>query len=116
MQVNFNERSTEVINRLSPLDQVHIIGILGDLTEEQCQKYSGESGFRCVTHNGKAYYCVPIDDFCFYLEHNRERLLCFHVTPRHSVKDFCRPWDLLEELENGPIPQMECTQDEGQRK
>jgi hypothetical protein len=80
------------INRLSFAGQIHILGILGDLTPEHFLSSIAVQNFGCIHRAGITYYRVRIDDLRFYFEFAGDGIFCRRVLPKHSFEDFCFRW------------------------
>lgn len=77
------------MRRLEPLEQVTILGELGDLRTEQFLDGADPRRFGRVHRGGKTLYRLRIGDLRFYFEFTAEGIFCHHILPRHSFEDFC---------------------------
>lgn len=87
MQVNFSEQSIREINRLDPLEQVEIIGNLGELRPEQFQNSHDTQRLGKIHRNGKTFYRIRLGDLRFYFEFQKEGIFCHYILPKHSFED-----------------------------
>jgi hypothetical protein len=103
------------INQLPALEQIRIIGILGDLTWEQFQNPLCSQQFECTQCNGTAYYCLRIDALRFYFTFSKEGILCRYVLTEHSAKNFCMRLginSMEDELEKLDAHFLKCLREE----
>jgi hypothetical protein len=70
------------------MEQVRVIGILGDLSCEQFQNPAMDQ-FGQIRRAGITFYRIRIDDLRFYFEFRGDSIFCHHILPKHSLEDFC---------------------------
>lgn len=79
----------ELIRQMIPLEQVAILGQLGDLRQQQFFNDHDPEHCGQIHRNGKTFYRLRIGELRFYFEFQNDGIFCHYILPKHSFEDFC---------------------------